>query len=81
MVKERTGIEKGAFVTEEYEIEEEKLLWEYRLTSNNPSIVYWWLIKLGFRYETRRKGYYIDGHEKPGMIEYRKQFVTRYLQY
>jgi hypothetical protein len=40
MVKERTGIEKGAFVTEEYEIEVEKLLWEYRLTSNNPSIVY-----------------------------------------
>jgi hypothetical protein len=40
MVKERTGIEKGEFVTEGYEIEVEKLLWEYRLTSINPSTVY-----------------------------------------
>jgi DNA-binding transcriptional regulator YhcF (GntR family) len=57
------------------------LLQEYRLTSINPSTAYQWLIKLGFIYETRRKGYFVDGHEKPGMIEYRKQFVTRYLQY
>jgi hypothetical protein len=44
-------------------------------------MVYRWLIKLGFGYETRRKGYYVDGHEKPDTIQYRKQFVTRYLQY
>jgi hypothetical protein len=81
MVKEWTGIEKGEFDTEEYEIEVEKLLQEYRLTSINPSTVYRWLRKLRFKYETRRKGYYVDGHEKPRTIEYRKQFVTRYLQY
>jgi hypothetical protein len=81
MVKERTGMEKGAFVSEEYEKKVEEILQEYRLTSINPSTVYRWLIKLGFRYETRRKGYYVDGHEKPGTIEYRKQFVNRYLQY
>jgi hypothetical protein len=81
MVKEWTGIEKGEFVSEEYEVEVEKILREYRLTNINPSTVYRWLIKLGFRYETRRKGYYVDGHEKPDTIQYRKQFVTRYLQY
>jgi len=36
----KTGIEKGEFVTEEYEIEVEKLLREYRLTSIIPSTVY-----------------------------------------
>ncbi len=80
-VKEQTGIEKGEFVSEEYEVEVEKNLREYRLTNINPLTVYRWLIKLGFRYETRRKGYYVDGHEKPSTIEYRKQFVIRYLQY
>ena len=35
---------------------------------------------LGFKYETRRKGYYVDGHEKPSTVEYRSKFVKRYLQ-
>jgi hypothetical protein len=39
-LKGRTGIEKGAFVNEEYEIEGETNLWEYRITSINPSTVY-----------------------------------------
>ncbi len=34
----------------------------------------------GFKYETRRKGYYVDGHEKPSTIEYHSKFVKRYLQ-
>ncbi len=76
IVKERTGIEKGAFVSEKYEIELDNFLRKYRLISINPSMVYRWLIKLGFRYETRRRGYYVDGHEEPRTIEYRKQFVT-----
>jgi hypothetical protein len=36
---------------------------------------------LGFKYEQRKKGYYVDGHEKPATIEYRKAFVQRYLTY
>jgi hypothetical protein len=54
---------------------------EYGLTHIDPSTVYRWLQKLGFKYEPRRKGYYVDGHEKPATIEYRKKFVSRYLQY
>jgi hypothetical protein len=37
--------------------------------------------KLGFNYEPRKKGYYIDGHEKEATISYRWRFVERYLQY
>ena len=35
---------------------------------------------LGFKYEPRKKGYYVDGHERPATITYRNKFVTRYLQ-
>jgi hypothetical protein len=34
---------------------------------------------LGFKYEPQRKGYYVDGHEKPATVAYRKDFVSRYL--
>jgi hypothetical protein len=36
---------------------------------------------LGFRYEPRRKGYYIDGHEKPETISYRNKYMEHYLLY
>jgi hypothetical protein len=40
-----------------------------------------WLNVLGLKYELRRKGYYVDGHEKPVTIEYRKVFCEHYLPY
>ena len=36
---------------------------------------------LGFKYEIRKKGYYVDGHEKPSTIAYWKAFCERYLGY
>jgi len=80
MVKETSGVEKS--VNEQlYTEEAKKILKQYGLTCIDPSTVYRWMQKLGFKYEPRRKGYYVDGHEKPATIEYRKQFVTRYLAY
>ena len=37
------------------------------------------MLKLGFRYETRRKGYYVDGHERKATVQYRWDFYNRYL--
>ncbi len=51
----------------------------YGLTKLCPSTVYKWMKQLGFKYEPQRKGYYVDGHEKPARIAYRKDFVQRYL--
>jgi hypothetical protein len=34
---------------------------------------------LGFKYELQHKGYYVDGHEKPATVAYRKDFVFRCL--
>src|SRR6266853_6372581 len=32
----------------------------------------WWLIKLGWWCTMLRKGVYMDGHERPDVVEYRK---------
>jgi len=36
---------------------------------------------LGFKYEVRKEGYYVDRHEKPSKIEYHKHFVSQHLTY
>jgi hypothetical protein len=35
--------------------------------------------QLGFTYEPKRKGYYVDGHEKPATVAYWKDFAQKYL--
>ena len=37
--------------------------------------------KVGFKYQPRKKSYYIDTHDSPENIEYRKEFIQRYLEY
>jgi hypothetical protein len=34
---------------------------------------------LGFRYDTRRKSFYVDGHERDDVVANRKEFCKRYL--
>ncbi|GES92520.1 hypothetical protein RCL_jg28850.t1 [Rhizophagus clarus] len=34
-----------------------------------------WLKKMGFVYDRYQKGMYVDGHERPDVVEYRKQFL------
>ena len=47
-----------------------------------PSTVYCSLMTwLGFRYAPRKKGYYVDGHEKPATIQYQWYFCKQYLGY
>jgi hypothetical protein len=78
MVKQRAGL---AEADEGYEMEKKDLLAEYGLTKLSITTVYRWMICLGFKYQVRKKGYYVDGHEKPATIEYRNQFCKRYLTY
>ncbi len=51
----------------------------YGLTKRCSGTVYRWLKLLGFTYEAQRKGYYVDGHEKPATVTYHKDFVKKYL--
>ena len=58
-----------------------ELLQEYGLSSLTVGTVCRWMNRLGFKYDVRKKSYYVDGHERPGTIKYRKDFVKRYLSY
>jgi hypothetical protein len=57
------------------------LLRENRLTKLTLGTVYRWLDRLGFKYEARKKSYYVDNHEKPDTVAYRRHFIKRYLEY
>ena len=78
MIRESTG----AVPTDEVYINDVKvLLGKYGLKTISVSTVFWWMKCLGFKCAVRKKGYYVHGHEKPGTIEYRKHYVSRYLTY
>ena len=57
----------------------QQLLRDHGLTKLCTATVYRWLERLGFKYEPRRKCYYVDNHEKPETKFYRKKFNRRYL--
>jgi hypothetical protein len=51
------------------------------LTKLSLGTVYRWLDCLGFKYEARKKGHYVDPHEKPETIVYCCHFIKHYLEY
>jgi len=79
LVKEASGLSPGE---QGYAKKLKKLLRKYGLTNKVcPSMVCKWMHQLGFCYETRKKGYYVDGHEKPTTVAYQWEFTKRYLEY
>ena len=77
-MKEASGLSPGE---QEYEKELKTQLRKYGLTKVCPSMVCKWMHQLGFHYETQKKGYYVDGHEKPATVAYQWEFTKRYLEY
>ena len=59
----------------------EELLKENQLKTLTLRTIYNWMDRLGFKYETRKKCYYVDNHEKPENVSYRGKFIDRYLEY
>ncbi|KAI5992740.1 hypothetical protein EDD15DRAFT_2368025 [Pisolithus albus] len=39
-----------------------------------------WLAKLGYELKEFKKGIYIDGHEREGVVAYRKEFLSRFSE-
>jgi hypothetical protein len=58
-----------------------KNLKHYRLSKVAMQTIYRWMKALGFRYEMQKKGYYVDGHEKPSTVAYCWFFCECYLAY
>ena len=70
--------------SEEYKSKLKQILITHGLTCiSPPSTVYRWTTGLGFRYAPRnKKGYYVDGYEKPATIQNRWDFCKwSYLGY
>ncbi|KAF9455309.1 hypothetical protein BDZ94DRAFT_1205895, partial [Collybia nuda] len=40
-----------------------------------------WLHNMGWRYGQKKNGMYIDGHERPDIVEYREAFIERWKEY
>ncbi|KAI2513104.1 hypothetical protein MHU86_1396 [Fragilaria crotonensis] len=38
-----------------------------------------WMRLLGFKYDTRKKSFYVDGHEREDVVKTRNEFCKRYL--
>jgi len=68
LVKEQFQVD--ATEGERYEKAVKDLLQQHGFGKICPSKIYHWLKLLGFKYEPRQKGYYVDGHEKPSTVEY-----------
>jgi hypothetical protein len=81
LVEAETKVRKDDMEEEEYQKELRRILKPYRLVTVCMSTVQRWLHLLGFKYELRKKSYYVDGHEKPATIQYRHDFCKRYLGY
>jgi TfoX/Sxy family transcriptional regulator of competence genes len=79
LVLEENKDENTKLSVEEYEVEAKKFMANYGLTCICNETVYRWMLRIGFKHETRRKGYFVDGHEKKATIEYRWSFCDRYL--
>jgi hypothetical protein len=52
---------------------------KHGLKSMSLSTTWRWMRLLGFRYDTRRKSFYVDGHERDDVVASRKEFCKRYL--
>jgi hypothetical protein len=78
LVKQSTGVgpEEEAYVSIKKELFE-----QYGLKKLCISTVYRWMRALGFKFEVHKKGFYVDGHEKPATLHYRKKFISWYMNY
>ncbi len=74
LVKDIYGDSRDELGEEKYQEDLKQLLKPYYLTCITISTVSHWMNVLGFKYELRRKGFYVDGHENLAAIEYRKAF-------
>ena len=51
----------------------------HRLESMSLTTTWRWMRLLGFQYDTRKKSFYVDGHERDDVVASRSTFCKRYL--
>ena len=72
-------IEQEKEETNETLSKKEKLK-QYGLTTLCLGTIYKWMGSFGFKFCLSKKTYYVDGHERPETVAYRKEYVSKYLR-
>jgi hypothetical protein len=57
----------------------DSILMAYNDKPISMSTAWRWLKRLGFNHCSRRKSFFVDGHERPDVVFYRNEFCTNYL--
>ncbi|KAI2499988.1 hypothetical protein MHU86_14511 [Fragilaria crotonensis] len=77
---EQCRIEEGTTDRLNHEpLSQEMFLLEHGIRNFSIPTCWRWLHRLGFSYNTQKKGYYVDGHERSDVIACREQFCSDYL--
>jgi len=79
-VSDTVGRSKDEMGEDQYKLELKNLK-HYQLSKVIMQTISRWLKALGFRYEMQRRGYYVDGHEKPSTVAFHWSFYECYLAY
>ena len=61
-------------------IDKNTILEEHNLTKLCMNTVLGWMTSFGFKYSTKRKSYYVDGHENTENVEHRKKYIYEYIK-
>ena len=56
-----------------------EILKQYGIHGLCLNTIYNWMSMFGFKYSPIKKTYYVDGHERPETVAYRKQYCSKYL--
>ena len=57
----------------------ECLLQAYIETPISVTTTWRWLRRLGFHHDSRKKSFFVDGHERPNVVCHRNEFCSNYL--
>ena len=58
----------------------ERFLAKYRLTTVSFNTAWRWMRYLGFNHDTRKKSFYVDGHERADVIDYRTKIAETFAR-
>jgi len=67
-------------VREEVDLTQRQILKLYKLLKLCIGTIYNWMGLVGFKQNVRRKAYYVDEHEHPYNVLYRKRYIQEYLK-
>ncbi|RGB25043.1 hypothetical protein C1646_772283 [Rhizophagus diaphanus] len=68
---------------DDQDFKEECLTWlqQQKPESHTPGNLKMYIEGTGYKYDERKKGVYYDGHERPDVVKYRKEWLERMFEY